>query len=94
MRTNDLTPAYPTHPGEMLKDEIEHRGISQRKLADKTGFRYTAANEILNGHKPLTEKVSLRRLHAFLDVLLTLFCFITFYEGWFSHLFLYTKHCP
>ena len=23
--------AYPTHAGEVLKDEIEERGISQRK---------------------------------------------------------------
>ncbi len=30
---NRLTPTYPTHPGEILKDEIEYRGISQRKLA-------------------------------------------------------------
>lgn len=22
---------YPTHPGEVLKDELEARGISQRK---------------------------------------------------------------
>ena len=23
---------YPTHPGEVLKDELEERGISQRKF--------------------------------------------------------------
>ena len=33
MIANNLTPAYPTHPGEVVKDEIEYRGISQRKLA-------------------------------------------------------------
>jgi plasmid maintenance system antidote protein VapI len=26
--------AFATHPGEVLKDEIEARGISQRQLAD------------------------------------------------------------
>ncbi len=30
--------AYPTHPGEVLKDEIESRGISQRQLADSMGL--------------------------------------------------------
>lgn len=25
---------YPTHPGEVLKDELEERGISQRKFAE------------------------------------------------------------
>ena len=59
MRANDLAPAYPTHPGEILKDEIEYRGISQRKLADRMGLRYSVVNEILNGHRPLTEKTAL-----------------------------------
>jgi plasmid maintenance system antidote protein VapI len=29
---------YPTHPGEVLKDELEARGISQRKFADNIGM--------------------------------------------------------
>ena len=28
MIANNLTPAFPTHPGEVLKEEIEYRGIS------------------------------------------------------------------
>ena len=32
--------AYPTHPGEVLKDEIEERGISQRQLAESMGLTY------------------------------------------------------
>jgi len=56
---NYLTPAYPTHPGEIIKDELEFRGISQRKLSEDMGIRYTVLNEILNGHRPLTEKTAL-----------------------------------
>ena len=48
MVANNLTPAFPTHPGEVLKDEIEYRGISQRKLAEEMGIAYSALNEILN----------------------------------------------
>ena len=59
MIANNLTPAFPTHPGEILKDEIEYRGISQRRLAEIMGIRYTVLNEILNGHRPLTEKTAL-----------------------------------
>lgn len=59
MIANNLTPAFPTHPGTMLKDELEYRGISQRKLANEMGIRYTVLNEILNGHRPLTEKTAL-----------------------------------
>ena len=45
---------YPTHPGEVLKDELEVRGISQRKFADSIGMGYSVLNEILNGHRSLS----------------------------------------
>jgi len=50
---------YPTHPGEILKDEIEYRGIPQRKLAAQMGISYTVLNEILNAHRPLTTNTAL-----------------------------------
>ena len=50
---------YPTHPGEILKDEIEYRGISQRKLAAQMGISYTVLNEILNARRPLTTNTAL-----------------------------------
>ena len=56
---NNITPAFPTHPGEILKDEIEYRGISQRKLAEEIGIAYSALNEILNARRPVTEKTAL-----------------------------------
>jgi addiction module HigA family antidote len=59
--------AFPTHPGEVLKDEIEERGISQRQLADSTGLAYSVVNEILNGRRPLTAKTALI-FEAALDV--------------------------
>ena len=45
---------YPTHPGEVLKEEIEYRKISQRKLASDIGMSHTALNEILNGKRPVS----------------------------------------
>ena len=45
----------PTHPGGILKDEIEYRGVSQRKLAAQMAMSYTTLNEILNARRPLTE---------------------------------------
>lgn len=56
---NNITPAFPTHPGEILKDEIEYRGISQRKLAEDMGIAYSALNEILNARRPVTERTAL-----------------------------------
>ena len=59
--------AYPTHPGEVLKDEIEERGISQRQLAESMGLTYSVVNEILNARRPLTVKTALM-FEAALDV--------------------------
>lgn len=59
--------AYPTHPGEVLKDEIEERGITQRQLADSMGLTYSVVNEILNARRPLTAKTALM-FEAALDV--------------------------
>lgn len=59
--------AFPTHPGEVLKDEIEERGITQRQLADSMGLTYSVINEILNGCRPLTAKTALM-FEAALDV--------------------------
>lgn len=58
---------YPTHPGEVLKDEIEERGISQRQLAKNMGLAYSVVNEILNTKRPLTAKTALM-FEAALDV--------------------------
>ena len=38
MIANNLKPFQPTHPGEVLKDELEYRGISQRGLAKEIHF--------------------------------------------------------
>ncbi|WP_304379518.1 HigA family addiction module antitoxin [uncultured Parabacteroides sp.] len=52
-------PYTPTHPGEVLKEEIEYRGISQKKLAEQMGISYTMLNEILNAKRPVTETLAL-----------------------------------
>ena len=59
MIANNLTPYEPTHPGEILKDEIEYRGISQRKLAAKMGVAYSVLNEVLNAKRPVTTEYAL-----------------------------------
>ena len=59
--------AFPTHPGEVLKDEIEARGITQRRLAKSIGLTYSVVNEILNGRRSLTAKTALM-FEAALDI--------------------------
>ncbi|MDL2323442.1 HigA family addiction module antidote protein [Bacteroidales bacterium OttesenSCG-928-A17] len=53
MIANNLEPAFPTHPGEVLKEELEYRGISQRKFSAQIGVQYTMLNEILNGKRSM-----------------------------------------
>jgi addiction module HigA family antidote len=54
-----IEPFYPIHPGEIVKDEIEYRGISQRDLAAKMGVSYTQLNEILNSKRPVNTEIAL-----------------------------------
>jgi addiction module HigA family antidote len=49
----------PTHPGELLKEEIEYRGISQTLLAKQMGVPYTVLNDILNQRRPLTANTAM-----------------------------------
>lgn len=59
MIANNLTPSEPIHPGEILKDEIEYRSISQRKLAVQMGISPTLLNEILNGKRAVSTEYAL-----------------------------------
>lgn len=56
---NNLKPFKPTHPGEVLKDELEFRGISQRGLAGKMGISYSVLNEVLNGKRALNTELAM-----------------------------------
>lgn len=59
MIANNLTPSEPIHPGEMIKDEIEYRGLSQRKLAAQMGISSSLLNEILNGKRAVSTEYAL-----------------------------------
>ena len=51
--------ARPIHPGEILKEEIEYRGISQSKLSAQMGISYRLLNHILNERRPLTSQTAM-----------------------------------
>ncbi len=67
MEANKMEPFEPTHPGEVIKDEIEYRGISQRALAAQIGVSYTQLNEVLNGKRTLNTEMALL-IGAALDI--------------------------
>lgn len=59
MIANNLTSSELIHPGEMIKDEIEYRGISQKKLAAQMGISPSLLNEILNGKRAVSTEYAL-----------------------------------
>lgn len=59
MIANNLEPYEPTHPGELLRDEIEFRGISQKRLASEMGVSYVVLNDIINGKRSLSTQYAL-----------------------------------
>ncbi len=59
MIANNIEPYEPTHPGEVIKDEIEYRGIMQKDLAAQMGVSTSILNEVLNGKRPVTAEYAL-----------------------------------
>lgn len=59
MIADNLKPSEPVHPGLLLKEEIEYRGITQKVLAKQMGVSYTVLNEILNGKRPISVEYAL-----------------------------------
>lgn len=59
MIANNLYPSVAIHPGEMIKDEIEYRGITQKALAEEIGIPASVLNEMLNGKRSVTTEYAL-----------------------------------
>jgi|SRR5574344_234280 addiction module HigA family antidote len=59
MIANNLESSNMIHPGEMIKDELECRGMTQKKLATMTGITPSVLNEVLNGKRSVTTEYAL-----------------------------------
>ncbi|MDR3184468.1 MAG: HigA family addiction module antidote protein [Prevotellaceae bacterium] len=59
MIANNLTSFSLVHPGELIKEELECREISQRAFALKFDVSYPMLNEILNGKRPVSTDFAL-----------------------------------
>jgi len=62
-----VKPFVAVHPGELIKDELESRGISQKKFSEIISIPYTMLNEMLNGKRPITAESALL-FEAALDI--------------------------
>lgn len=59
MIANNLTPFEPTHPGELIKDELEAINLTQAKLAERIGVSPSMLNEIIKGKRSVNTEVAL-----------------------------------
>ena len=54
MTTNKLIPFIATHPGEVIKDEIEARNISLQTFASLLGIESSYLDELISGKRSIT----------------------------------------
>ena len=59
MIANNLSPFEPTHPGELIKDELEARNLTQAKLAESIGVSPSLINEIIKGKRSVNTEMAL-----------------------------------
>ncbi len=53
-------PPHLYHPGQLIKEEIEYRKISQRELSKLTGVATNIINEILKGKRNCTPQFAVK----------------------------------
>jgi len=59
MIANNLTPFEPTHPGSLIRDELEERRMTQAKLAEQIGVSPSLLNEVVNGKRAINTELAL-----------------------------------
>jgi addiction module HigA family antidote len=64
---NNMTPFEPTHPGEVLQEELDERGITPSQLAQRIGLPESLITAIINEKKPVTTEHAML-LEAALDI--------------------------
>ena len=55
---NDVAPAFPVHPGEILGEELSARGISGKEFAQMTGMQTSHLSAIIHGTRNITQAVA------------------------------------
>lgn len=59
-RSNRLVPARAIHPGEILREELQERGIKQKDFAQSIGVQATHLNEFIKGKRNLNEDLAMK----------------------------------
>lgn len=56
---NNLIPFDPTHPGELIRDELEACNITQAKSAEGIGVKPSLLNEVIKGKRAVNTEMAL-----------------------------------
>lgn len=59
MIANNLTSFEPTHPGQLIREELEEREMTQAKLAQHIGISPSLLNEVINGKRAVNTELAL-----------------------------------
>ena len=57
---NDMIPNHLTHPGEILKDELDARNMSQIELVKKTGLSKSQVSQIINCERNVSPLIAIK----------------------------------
>ena len=59
-KSNRLVPVRAIHPGEILREELQERGIKQKEFAQMIGVQAPHLNEFINGKRDLNEDLAMK----------------------------------
>lgn len=59
MIANNLTSFEPTHPGQLIREELEEREMTQAKFAQQIGISPSLLNEVINGKRAVNTELAL-----------------------------------
>jgi HTH-type transcriptional regulator/antitoxin HigA len=57
---NRLVPARAIHPGEVLREELQERGIKQKDFAQQIGMQASHLNAFINGKRNLNDDLAIK----------------------------------
>lgn len=58
MSNNNSTPFVATHPGELIRDELKERDMTQKQLSEQTGIKTSVLSETINGKRSVSLNVA------------------------------------
>lgn len=59
MNKKEITPVVATHPGELIRDELKDRGMTQKQLAAEMDVKPSVLSETINGKRAVSVNMAL-----------------------------------